>query len=508
LNKRLLFLLLLIGFMNVLNCNSYASTVVIFKDEVESQISENSFLMNGITYVNAYQCLAEFGYTYISTDEMITAVKEERKLIFYADQSYYIDSDQIKILSSQIIKKNNIFYMPLRAFSQLNNYSLDWSASTNSIQMNKIQDTTMEIERIIPQHFVQLQGLYALNDIEQDIKFASEFYTELVDLKVIGNTFEGRPIYAIKVGVDTGLEKPSILLMANIHGREDFTSMLDMKMLDYILYQYYESGRWGNYDLKDLLSKIDIWFIPVANPDGLNITQNGIASSKNYNALKLMDNIAKDDRWWKSNANGVDLNRNFDDGNWSIKTSYKRKSSEGFKGDKPNSELETKAIQKFCRETKPLMAISYHSSGNIMYWADSDTHSIFEDIDTTIVERMSVLTGYTSMPISQDPKLFSAGFENWFKSELQRFCICIEVSPHPGKPYVQHSDWKFDQLVWNQAKYTGLQMAVEALNYQNAMYDVYQKDFYLKTFYSEEKAKQFAGYYKNSSVMNKGIVLE
>ncbi len=361
---------------------------------------------------------------------------------------------------------------------------------------------------LAPKLFTSINGMYYLNTIEQDIRFATEYYKDITHLEVIGRTLDNRPLYAIRVGEKSSSPKPSILLVSNIHAREDFTSMLTMKMMDNILYSYYGNGYFGNYNVKDLLSKIDIWFIPVINPDGLAITQYGFYSSNNYVNLFKMNNIAKDYRWWKANANGVDLNKNFEDGNWSVKSSYAVKSSENYKGPYPNSELETLAIQKFCNEKLPLMSISYHTSGNIMYWADNSTHAGFEGIDISIINRMATLTGYRPMPVSTTPSEYGCGFENWFKARFNRFSICMELSPPVGKPHVQHNDNLFESLVWNRAKYSGLQLAVEALNYKSEMYEVYQSGNYLKSFYSKEKAKNYAQYFANSYILNNGVVIQ
>lgn len=369
------------------------------------------------------------------------------------------------------------------------------------------QGLTSEEMPVIPKLFTSINGIYYLNTIEQDIRVATEYYKDITHLEVIGRTLDNRPLYAIRVGEKSSYPKPSVLLISNIHAREDFTSMLTMKMMDNILYSYYGSGNFGNYNVKDMLSKIDIWFVPVINPDGLAISQYGFYASNNYANLYKMNNIAKDYRWWKANANGVDLNKNFDDGNWYIKSSYPNKSSENYKGPFPNSELETVAIQRFCNEKLPLMSISYHTSGNIMYWADNSTHAGFDGIDISIINRMASLTGYRPMPVSTTPSEYGSGFENWFKARFNRFSICMELSPPVGKPYIQHNDNLFESLVWNRAKYSGLQLAVEALNYQPKMYEVYQSGNYLKSFYSKERAKAYAQYYANSYILNNGVII-
>lgn len=334
--------------------------------------------------------------------------------------------------------------------------------------------------------------------------------------EVIGYTYEKRPLYVAKIGKTKkgkngdNLPKENIFIISNIHAREDYSSMLTMKTLDYLLYTYYDSGNWGDYDIKSILDNIDIYIMPMVNPDGYNISQNGIKSSNNYDFLKSIKNVAKDDRWWKANARGVDLNRNFDDGNWELDRpgiGEKWYASQSFKGPTPNSELETKAIQAFCNKVTPLMAMSFHSSGNLVYWADTDTHSRFDGIDTEIVNKTRDITGYTLSKVSTNPAIFGCGFENWFKVNYYRFAMCVELSPHPGVSHIQHPDGDFDRLVWSRARYLIPQMAVDALTYQTSYYDVYQGELLLKTFYTKDEAIKYAKRYNNSHVVNNSEVI-
>ena len=66
------------------------------------------------------------------------------------------------------------------------------------------------------------------------------------------------------------------------------------------------------------------------------------------------------------------------------------------------------------------------------------------------------------LPVSKKPSVYGAGYENWFRLELNRPAFCIELTPYNNTD-VPHDDKKFDSLVWNNAKYIGLFLADEAL---------------------------------------------
>jgi protein MpaA len=132
--------------------------------------------------------------------------------------------------------------------------------------------------------------------------------------EVLGRSQSGRKIRAYRAG-EPG--KPVVVVAATMHGEEDFAR--------YVAYGLME-GR--------PIKGIDLWILPVLNPDGL----------------------AHDRRW----VNGhVDLNRNFPY-SW-----VKRANS----GPRAVSERETKVIMSFLSRTKPRYIVSWHQP---LYGVDTD----------------------------------------------------------------------------------------------------------------------------------------
>ncbi|WMJ78066.1 MULTISPECIES: M14 family zinc carboxypeptidase [unclassified Sedimentibacter] len=319
-------------------------------------------------------------------------------------------------------------------------------------------------------HIVDTSDTYYLDRIYGDIDELCGIYSDILSKEIIGKSVEGRDIAALKLS--SGKGRTSVLLAGGIHAREDFSVMLCMKMLDYYCYYYKEDKNFGEYDVKKIIDNVDMYFIPVVNPDGLNIVHNGLKASSNYNALKKMKIWGEDHTYWKANANGVDLNKNFDDGNWEIRTCVPGTHvpcSDRFKGFAPGSEPETQALTDFCsRHSFSLMA-TYHCSGNCTFWADSGTHGMFSGIDEKIMNELNKKYIYRKTKISQDPKVYGCGFENWFRAKMKRPGFCIELSPfvEGGK---QHPDYMFDELVWQHAGTTGLFFAEKALYVHDEIY--------------------------------------
>jgi hypothetical protein len=319
---------------------------------------------------------------------------------------------------------------------------------------------------------VNTDNTYFLNDIYKDIDILCSKYNHILTKEIIGKSVEVRDIIALKIcsndrksSAYTGPDKPALLLTGGIHAREDFSVMLVMKMIDYYCCYYNEEKSPEGYDVKKIIDSCSIHFIPVSNPDGLNIVHHGLKASSNYNKLKEMKIWGENHSFWKSNANGVDLNKNFDDGNWDIRVCVPGTDvpcSDRFKGFKPDSEPETNALINYCKAYNFSMMISYHCSGNCTFWADSTTHHLFNGLDEDIIDEFSSKFIYRKTKISKDPAIYGCGFENWFRKKMKRPAFCIELSPfvEGGK---QHSDSMFNELVWDYAKCTGLFFGEKAI---------------------------------------------
>ncbi|HAQ39477.1 MAG TPA: hypothetical protein DCM73_00620 [Clostridiales bacterium] len=324
---------------------------------------------------------------------------------------------------------------------------------------------------------VDTSDTYFLDKIYDDIEKLCENYIKLLSKNVIGKSVEGRDIVALKISGEIKDEKPAVLLVGGIHAREDFSVMLCMKMIDYYC-NYYEAGKsLDGFDVKNIIDMTDMYFVPVANPDGLNIVHNGPESSSNYNKLKNMKIWGEDHTYWKANANGVDLNKNFDDGNWEIRTCVPGTDvpcSDRFKGFAPDSEPETKALINFCNKNNFELMVTYHCSGNCSFWADIGTHDMFNGLDEKIMDELNKKYIYRKTKISQDPKVYGCGFENWFRARKKRPGFCIELSPfvEGGK---QHPDYMFDELVWQHARSTGLFFAEKAVKVHSEIHDDTEK---------------------------------
>lgn len=363
-------------------------------------------------------------------------------------------------------------------------------------------------EVVMNNFIVDTSDTYYIDRIYDDMDKLCERYGDILNKCVIGKSVEGRDIVALRISGNSGNsgdgpwnfkdrnrnerkktslgveckeasladgQSPSILIVGGIHAREDFSVMLCMKMIDYYCCYYNEEKLFDDFDgfdVRSIINSVDMYFVPVVNPDGLNIVHNGLEASKNYNKLKDMKIWGEDYTYWKANANGIDLNKNFNDGNWEIRTCVPgtdEPCSERFKGFSHNSEPEVQALVNLCNEIDFTLMATYHCSGNCTFWADRGTHDVFNGLDEKIMDELNKKYIYRKTKISEDPKVYGCGFENWFRAKMKRPAFCIELSPfmEGGK---QHPDSMFDELVWQHAKTTGLFFAEKAIIINDEIY--------------------------------------
>ncbi|KAL5019531.1 hypothetical protein ScPMuIL_002423 [Solemya velum] len=171
-------------------------------------------------------------------------------------------------------------------------------------------------------------------EIESFLKNLTNEYPERVELKSLGETYEKRPIYRIKISSDlNATDKPVVWIQAMTHAREWITGAATLYTIKRLAQQSDEESR-------EMLANFDWHIIPVHNPDGYVYTHTS-------------------DRMWRKNRNpnkrkkcrflcglcyGTDLNRNWDI-NWGGVGSSSNKCSQTFRGIKAFSEQETRAVR-------------------------------------------------------------------------------------------------------------------------------------------------------------------
>lgn len=290
------------------------------------------------------------------------------------------------------------------------------------------------------------------HEMEYQLKVFSLLYPEFTELKTIGKSVEGRPIYALRIGNG----KKEILMDASMHAREHMTTNVLMEMIDQYSYHYVRGSKFGSYQVKLVLDQASIWFVPMMNPDGVTLVQSGLNAVANKDLVRKINgssNVAR----WKANIRGVDLNRNFD-ATWSsiiLTPPYNVPAFKNYKGIAPFSEPEAKALRDFVLARPFKSYITYHSSGQIIYWGYDSMSNHTRNYN--LVKSVANVTGYSIIP--PNPKKPTAASESWFTKVKKMPAMTVEIAKYSGEGPVSFSQW---EDVWRRNQTVGLVGAAEA----------------------------------------------
>jgi g-D-glutamyl-meso-diaminopimelate peptidase len=293
---------------------------------------------------------------------------------------------------------------------------------------------------------------YTYEQMQKDIMRLQTFYPQLIQTQVIGHSVEGRNIYAVKLGRGPR----EIFMNASHHAREHITTNLLMEMLDTYAFAYSNRSKVDNYDVEKILNKTTIWFVPMVNPDGVTLVQKGYKAVKNAKLVLKINKGSTDFSAWKANIRGVDLNRQYD-ADWKhICCDPGKPAPQNYRGPYPFSEPETQAMRDFTLAHHFQIAISYHSSGEIIYWHFHQSGER-QKRDYRLASMLAKRTHYSLVKPKKNPS--GGGYTDWFISRFKRPAFTPEVSKYAGKRPVPLS---YFPSIWEKNQGIGLMMANEA----------------------------------------------
>ncbi len=316
-------------------------------------------------------------------------------------------------------------------------------------------------------------------ELENHVRALAAAYPELIELREIGRSLQGRPILVAIVsapGVDHR-EKPAIWIDGNIHGNELQASEVVLYSLWYLCKEY---GR--NPQLTKLLERTSFYLCPSVNPDGRAywFREANTSSTSRSNQRPIdddrdgrMDEDPPDDldgdgsitRMWKRDpdgqwvrderdprifrrvepgqpgqwimlgsegidndgdgrinedpAGGDDMNRNWP-GDW--QPSYVQRGA----GPYPLQSPETRAVAEFMTAHPNIAASqSYHNTGGMIlrgpgtdYMASAYSRRDIEVYDQLADLGAKMLPAYRSLVIYRDLYNVHGGFATWVSESL------------------------------------------------------------------------------------------
>ena len=274
---------------------------------------------------------------------------------------------------------------------------------------------------------VQVKEPYNHNKMICDLSKLQSSYPEM-EVTNIGKSVLGRSIPAVRLGYGP----KQIHYNGAFHANEWITSLLIMFFIEDYLRCNQESTKMGTYNVRQLFREVSLWLVPMVNPDGVELVQNGLTFDNNpyYRDVLQANGGSTNFRRWKANIRGVDLNDQFP-AHW--EKEYRRRDTKGpaplnYPGAKPLSEPEAQAMADFTRKNDFRLVMAFHTQGEEIYWG-------YEKLEppesAEIVKKMQRVSGYRAIQYVDS----NAGYKDWFIQDWRRPGYTVEcgsgVNPLP-----------------------------------------------------------------------------
>lgn len=237
--------------------------------------------------------------------------------------------------------------------------------------------------------------------------------------------------------------KPRFFLMSQIHAREITTGEVSWRWIDYL------TGGYGtDPTVTSLLDSTELWVVPIANPDGVDIVQQG---GDNPNLQRKNADDVNGSSCGFGGQSGIDLNRNADS-HWGTSGSSDQPCDETYLGPNPDSETENTALENLFRELYPAVRgsgdsaaapldargvmISLHSDASMVLFPWEYDHTVHTGNDAALramAARMGAITGYQYGQAGEILYDASGGTDDWTYDKLGLASFTIEIGDSDGR---------------------------------------------------------------------------
>ncbi|MFH8607943.1 M14 family metallopeptidase [Streptomyces sp. NPDC018029] len=269
---------------------------------------------------------------------------------------------------------------------------------------------------------------YAEMTAEIDQRIAA--HPNLMSKRVIGKSYQGRDIVAIKISDNVGTDEaePEVLFTHHQHAREHLTVEMALYLLRELGDDYATDAR-----VKKMVDEREIWIVPDVNPDG---GEYDIATGSYRSWRKNRQPNAG-----SSNV-GTDLNRN-----WAYRWgccggSSGSTGSETYRGPSAESAPEVKVVSNFVRsrvvggKQQLRASIDFHTYSELVLWPYGYTYSDTgpgltqddRDAHAAVGRKMAASNGYTPQQ-SSDLYITDGSINDWLWGSQKIFSYTFEMYP-------------------------------------------------------------------------------
>ncbi|MGP4071882.1 M14 family zinc carboxypeptidase [Piscibacillus sp. B03] len=364
-------------------------------------------------------------------------------LVIQPGMTYYRIANTFKIPLSQLINANpytnpnmlrigqviNIPYYQTQPYSIQNGDTLWKISQENQIPMEQIlaanpvdpyqlrigDSITLPVR--IREDILEFNQPYTSDQLEEDL-FTLVNLFPFITLREIGRSVMNKPIYEVSIGEGD----KHVHINGSFHANESITSSVIMRFLHDYLLSLSSNEPIRGVDMNTFYNQITLSLVPMVNPDGVDLLNEGLPNEEEFRDLVLsINNQSTNFNNWKANIRGVDLNNQFP-ANWQIESNRKRQqpSPRDYPGPSPLSEPEAIALANLVEEKDFDRVLALHTQGKVIYWG----YEGFEPSEAqSIVNEYGRVSGY--VPIRYVDS--HAGFKDWFIQDYRRPGYTVEL---------------------------------------------------------------------------------
>ena len=270
---------------------------------------------------------------------------------------------------------------------------------------------------------------YSYSEMEKFLEDLKEKYGEIMDFYPIGITYGGRSIWVVKISDNVSIDEneAEVLFLAAHHGNEKPGYQFLLTFIESLCHNYSR-----NDSITYLINNAEIFIIPMVNPDGVenntrkNMEPNNCMGENMFPVMR-----------------GVNLNRNYDAGWNEWKPWYFISTTSTpygdlllqfmgyppeYRGKKPFSENESRAVKNFVEKRDFIIAVDYHTgAGKTIFYPFGYTDEEPPDIATflSLAENISAINHYSF----QEAGKAAVGMAmDWMYKSQGIYALIIEVS--------------------------------------------------------------------------------
>jgi hypothetical protein len=276
----------------------------------------------------------------------------------------------------------------------------------------------------------QDSGYHDYDEMMAEINQAIADHPGIIDLFSIGQSYEGRSLWVVKVSDNAALDEsePEVLFEFHLHGREHLTVEQGLYILHLLTDEYGIDSQ-----ITSLVNSREVLILFDANPDGGeydHVTGNYVSWRKNRQPNAGSTYV------------GTDLNRN-----WSYQWgccggSSGSPSSNTYRGPYPFSAPEADAIRSFVEsrvidgKQQITVHVDFHTYGELILWPYGYTYEDVppnmtvddRDVFAAMGQNMASLNGYSAMQGS-DAYITDGTIKDWMYGVHRIFSYVFELYP-------------------------------------------------------------------------------